>query len=217
MGCQDVRVSPEAHRAASVTPHLPRRVGAGRFAPGPLRAEAHFGGGAVSAGTGSREGLGRRGVTRDPPPPTWGRPRDTWDAGASAPRTSSPAVGRHVSGTLPRGAACGGDGAWGGCPALASDREQRALASAPPWTPAPRGLGAGRGPWSAHAQRVPPPSAGSARRGARGSATPRPPSRTARWLFVGASPRRPTRPDARAASGSSPPRGACVAHQQRFH
>lgn len=101
VGCQDVRVSPEAHRAASVTPHLPRRVGAGRFAPGPLRAEAHFGGGAVSAGTGCREGLGRRGVTRDPPPPTWGRPRDTWDAGASAPRTSSPAVGRPRLGDAP--------------------------------------------------------------------------------------------------------------------
>lgn len=122
----------------------------------------------------------------------------------------------HVSGTLPRGAACGGDGTWGGCPALASDRGQCALASAPSWTPAPRGLGAGqdRGPPTRIG--VPPP-AGSARRGGRGSGTPRPRSRTARWLFVGASPRRPTRPDARAASGSSPPRGACVAHQQRFH
>lgn len=123
----------------------------------------------------------------------------------------------HASGTLPRGAACGGDGAWGGCPALASDRGQCALASAPSWTPAPRGLGAGqdRGPPTRIG--VPPPPAGSARRGGQGSGTPRPRSRTARWLFVGASSRRPTRPDARAASGSSPPRGACVAHQQRFH
>lgn len=84
VGCQDTRASPETHRAASwhrgLTGLVPRpttdsrtrrhaallavRVGAGRFAPGPLR-----GGRAVSAGKGSGKGLGRRRVTRDPLPP----------------------------------------------------------------------------------------------------------------------------------------------------
>lgn len=74
----------------------------------------------------------------------------------------------HASGTLPRGAACGGDGAWGGCPALASDRGQCALASAPSWTPARRGLGAGqdRGP-PTHIG-VPPPRRAARGEGARG-------------------------------------------------
>lgn len=122
----------------------------GRFAPGPLRAEAHFGGGAVVAGTGGAragesEGAASPGTHRhqgEGGPVTPGmlglrhleHPRQSWVV--------------HVSGTLPRGAACGGDGAWGGCPALASDRGLRR-------TPARRGLRASRGPWSARVERGP--------------------------------------------------------------